>query len=93
MLIHIRAYVYVYQVKKIFVKQRENAIVNRLNKTRTEKFPDLRQEKEKRLRELRKRDQAARSERVRKREENKIRSPFPSPPLSFSVFLFAVSLR
>lgn len=32
-------------VKKIFVDTRINAIVNRLNKTKEEKFPDLRQEK------------------------------------------------
>lgn len=46
------------------MKQRENPIVNRLNKTKDEKYPDLRLEKENRLRELRKRDQAARLERV-----------------------------
>ncbi|KAJ5490578.1 hypothetical protein N7453_011403 [Penicillium expansum] len=33
-------------VRKIYVKQRENPIVNRLNKTRVEKFPDLQAEKE-----------------------------------------------
>ena len=38
------------------MEQRENPIVNRLNKTKVEKFPDLREEKEARLSELRKRD-------------------------------------
>jgi len=33
------------QVKKIFVDTRINNIVNRLNKTKTEKFPDLQQER------------------------------------------------
>ncbi|CAL5869997.1 uncharacterized protein PFLUO_LOCUS4230 [Penicillium psychrofluorescens] len=33
-------------VKKVLVRERENPIVNRLNKTRVEKFPDLRAEKE-----------------------------------------------
>lgn len=52
------------QVKRIHVVARENPIVNRLNKTKAEKFPDLREEKEARLRELRKRDQGARDARV-----------------------------
>jgi hypothetical protein len=47
------------KVKRIVVPQRENAIVNRLNKTKVEKHPDLREEKENHLKELRKRDQAA----------------------------------
>jgi hypothetical protein len=51
-------------VKKILVPQRENPIVNRLNKTKVEKFPDLQMEKEERLKSLRKKDQAARLERV-----------------------------
>jgi hypothetical protein len=41
------------------VEQRENPIVNRLNKTKVEKFPDLREEREARRAELRKRDQSA----------------------------------
>jgi hypothetical protein len=44
--------------------QRENPIVNRLNKTKVEKFPDLGMEKEERLKSLRKKDQAAKLERV-----------------------------
>ncbi|GAB1313297.1 Coiled-coil domain-containing protein 25 [Madurella fahalii] len=58
------------KVKKILVPQRENAIVNRLNKTKVEKYPDLKQEKDDRLRELRKRDQAA--QQARKKEEARI---------------------
>lgn len=53
------------KVKRLLIPQRENAIVNRLNKTKVEKFPDLRQEKEDRLKELRKKDQAAMLARVR----------------------------
>ena len=46
------------------MKQRENPIVNRLNKTKVEKYPDLRQEREDRLRQVRKREQAVRQDRV-----------------------------
>lgn len=53
------------RVKKIHVSQRENPIVNRLNKTRVEKFPDLKAEKDEALRKLRKKDQASQRERVR----------------------------
>jgi hypothetical protein len=51
-------------VKKILVAQRENAIINRLNKTKIEKFPDLGMEKEEKLKALRKKDQAAKLDRV-----------------------------
>jgi hypothetical protein len=46
------------------VPQRENAIINRLNKTKVERHPDLREEKENHLKELRKKDQAAMLARV-----------------------------
>ena len=52
------------KVKRILVPQRENPIVNRLNKTKVEKYPDLKQEKDDHLRELRKKDQAAQQARV-----------------------------
>jgi len=52
------------KVKRIIVPERENAIINRLNKTKVEKHPDLRQEKEDHLKELRKRDHAAMLARV-----------------------------
>lgn len=55
----------VLQVKRILVPQRENPIVNRLNKTKVEKFPDLAMEKEEKLKLLRKKDQATKLERVR----------------------------
>ncbi|TGJ86819.1 hypothetical protein E0Z10_g1970 [Xylaria hypoxylon] len=59
------------KVKRVLIPQRENAIVNRLNKTRIEKTqPDLFQEKEDHIRQLRKIDQAARLE--RKKEEAKV---------------------
>jgi hypothetical protein len=51
-------------VKKVLVAQRENPIVNRLNKTKVEKFPDLAMEREERLKAARKKDQAAKLERV-----------------------------
>ncbi|KAF2717693.1 DUF814-domain-containing protein [Polychaeton citri CBS 116435] len=43
-------------VKRVYVEKRENAIVNRLNKTKVEKHPDLRAEKADREKELRKRE-------------------------------------
>jgi hypothetical protein len=46
------------------VEKRENPIVNRLNKTKVEKFPDLREEKEARLKELGRRDRDAQQLRV-----------------------------
>ena len=52
------------KVKRIHVEKRENPIVNRLNKTKVEKYPDLAMEKEARLKELRKKDQATQQARV-----------------------------
>ena len=61
-------------VKKVHVAVRENAIVNRLNKTRVEKFPDLRAEKESDQREKRKVERIAREQqKARDREERKQR--------------------
>ncbi|KAJ3481914.1 hypothetical protein NLG97_g7703 [Lecanicillium saksenae] len=55
-------------VKRILVPQRENPIVNRLNKTKTEvKQPDLKQEKDDRDKELRQRANAALQ--IKKKEE------------------------
>jgi hypothetical protein len=50
-------------VKRIHVESRENPIINRLNKTKVEKYPDLKQEREDRQKELRKRDQTSRLQR------------------------------
>ncbi|RDL39036.1 DUF814-domain-containing protein [Venustampulla echinocandica] len=58
------------KVKRILVAQRENPIVNRLNKTKEEKYPDLQMEKEEILKALRKKDQASRLD--RKKEEARI---------------------
>ncbi|KAK4139833.1 coiled-coil domain-containing protein 25 [Dichotomopilus funicola] len=58
------------KVKRILVPQRENPIVNRLNKTKVEQYPDLKQEKDDHLRELRKKDQATQLE--RRKEEARI---------------------
>jgi hypothetical protein len=61
--------------KKIFVPERQNPIVNRLNKTRVENFPDLRAEKEdylkRKSREERKlrEEQKAREKRERRERE------------------------
>ncbi len=52
------------QVKKVLVPLRENPIINRLNKTKVEKHPDLKQEKDDRQRELRKLDQAVQQQRA-----------------------------
>lgn len=56
-------------VRRVYVQKRENTIVNRLNKTRVEKFPDLRAEKAGREREI------ARTERMA--AQAKVRSPDP----------------
>jgi hypothetical protein len=58
------------KVKRFLIPKRENPIVNRLNKTKVEKHPDLRQEKEDRLKELRKKDLAA--VQARKKEEARV---------------------
>ncbi|KAL6866558.1 hypothetical protein ACO1O0_002670 [Amphichorda felina] len=56
------------KVKRILVPQRENPIVNRLNKTKVEKKPDFKQERDDRQRELRKRQQAAQQQRKKEEE-------------------------
>lgn len=53
------------KVKRIYVEERKNVIVNRLNKTKVEKHPDLRQEKMDRRRELSRKDRATQQTRVR----------------------------
>ncbi|KAF6812078.1 coiled-coil domain-containing protein 25 [Colletotrichum sojae] len=58
------------KVKRVLVPQRENPIVNRLNKTKVERKPDLKSERDERLKELRKRDQAASL--LRKKEEARV---------------------
>lgn len=52
-------------VKKVRVEKRENAIVNRLNKTKVEKYPDLRSERAERDREERKKERIAAQGKVR----------------------------
>ena len=51
-------------VKKVYVVQREKAIVNRLNKTKVEKYPDLREERAGRDREERRKERMAAQEKV-----------------------------
>ncbi|PUU79740.1 hypothetical protein B9Z19DRAFT_1124721 [Tuber borchii] len=58
------------KVKKILVEARTNAIINRLNKTKEERFPDLAEEKETREREIRNQETKAMLE--RKKEEARI---------------------
>ncbi|OQE15933.1 hypothetical protein PENSTE_c026G10033 [Penicillium steckii] len=65
-------------VRKVLVRTRENPIVNRLNKTRIEKFPDLRAEKEesqkkKRNSERKSRDQQREREKLEKREREQLK--------------------
>lgn len=54
--------------RKVLVPARQNAIVNRLNKTRVEKFPDLAAEKEE---DLKKKREAERKIREEKKAEEK----------------------
>ncbi|KAG6008138.1 Coiled-coil domain-containing protein 25 [Claviceps maximensis] len=57
------------KVKRVLVPARENAIVNRLNKTKVERKPDLKQEKDDRLKELRRKEVEAMQ--MRRKEEAK----------------------
>ncbi|PTB66130.1 DUF814-domain-containing protein [Trichoderma citrinoviride] len=57
------------QVKRVLVPHRENPIVNRLNKTKVEKKPDLKAERDDMLKELRKKEQAAQL--IKKKEEQR----------------------
>lgn len=64
--------------KKILVPARENLIVNRLNKTKEEKYPDLAAEKEeclkkKRLADRKMRDVKKAEEKKEKREREELR--------------------
>ena len=60
-------------VKKVLAPVRENHIVNRLNKTREEKFPDLREEREAEQREKRKVERIAREKQKGKDKEERQR--------------------
>lgn len=65
-------------VRKVLVRARDNPIVNRLNKTRVEKFPDLRAEKEdflkqKRQQERKTRDQKRDVDKQEKREREQLK--------------------
>ncbi|KAE8397566.1 hypothetical protein BDV37DRAFT_265419 [Aspergillus pseudonomiae] len=61
-------------VRKVFVRQRENIIVNRLNKTRVEKHPDLMAEKEESLKKKQREERKTRDEqRAREKKEKRER--------------------
>ena len=59
-------------VRKIHVAVRQNPIVNRLNKTKVEKYPDLYAEREADQREKRKAERIAREEQKAKDREEKL---------------------
>jgi len=52
------------------VVARENPIVNRLNKTKKEEYPDLAKQRDDKLKELQRREQAARQ--ARQKEEMRV---------------------
>lgn len=61
-------------VRKVFVPARENAIVNRLNKTRVARTPDLRTEKEEYLKKKQREERKVRDEqRMKDRQEKRER--------------------
>ncbi|RJE25628.1 hypothetical protein PHISCL_02021 [Aspergillus sclerotialis] len=61
-------------VRKVFVQERENAIINRLNKTRVAKSSDLRAEKEEFLKKKQREERKVREEqRVKERQAKKER--------------------
>lgn len=64
---HFETYSHPTQIKRIHVPARVNPTVNRLNKTKAEQYPNLRQEREDRLKELRNRDREA--QQARQKEE------------------------
>ncbi|KAK1074730.1 Coiled-coil domain-containing protein 25 [Friedmanniomyces endolithicus] len=57
-------------VRRVYVEKRENAIVNRLNKTKVEKYPDLRQEKADREKEERRKERISAQE--KKKEDARL---------------------
>ena len=59
------------KVRSVFVEKRINETVNRLNKTKVERFPDLQQEKEERDREERNESKKKYKEQVKKEKEEK----------------------
>lgn len=60
--------------RRIFVPTRDNAIINRLNKTRVERFPDLMAEKEEYLKKKRREERRIREEkRAQEKRERKER--------------------
>ncbi|KAI9888488.1 MAG: hypothetical protein M1814_006879 [Vezdaea aestivalis] len=58
------------KVRRVLVAQRENPIINRLNKTKKEEYPDLQIEREAHLQALRVKDRAV--QQARKKEEAKV---------------------
>lgn len=58
-------------VRKVFVRTRENAIVNRLNKTRVIKTPDLRAEKDEFLKKKQREERKVRDEQRAKDKQEK----------------------
>ncbi|RAH66196.1 putative DUF814 domain protein [Aspergillus aculeatinus CBS 121060] len=61
-------------VRKVFVRQRENPIVNRLNKTRIETFPDLKAAKDEFLKKKNKEERKVREEqRIKEKLERRER--------------------
>ncbi|KAG6036045.1 hypothetical protein E4U41_005823, partial [Claviceps citrina] len=61
------------KVRRLLVPARDNTVVNRLNKTRVERRPDLKLERDERLKELRRREvealQARRKEEAKQAQE------------------------
>mmetsp|Transcript_1191 Transcript_1191/g.3345 ORF Transcript_1191/g.3345 Transcript_1191/m.3345 type:complete len:210 (+) Transcript_1191:67-696(+) len=56
-------------VKRINVDRRDNTIINRLNKTKEEKDPDLAKEKEDRIKSLKRKELTEKKEKERKEKE------------------------
>lgn len=58
-------------VRKVLIRTRENTIVNRLNKTRVEKYPDLRAEKDEFLKKKRRDERKTREQQWEKEKQEK----------------------
>lgn len=52
------------KVKRVMVEKRENTIINRLNKTKEERYSDLAMEREEKLKVERRKERMANEERV-----------------------------
>ncbi|EDO37379.1 predicted protein [Nematostella vectensis] len=81
------------QVRLIPVVKRRNEAVNRLNKTKEERFPDLRQEREQRDREEREEEKKSQREKRQKEKEEEKRRKEEAALRSYDTLMSADNMR